>query len=102
MILNKNSKLKANVLQRHSENKADIYKGLQTPLITAINRCDNKHELVAEMLKENGLENTIEVRDDKTFKVYTMKGERVLSYLDAFLNGKKVIKYIRRQDNATS
>lgn len=99
MILKQDSKIKAHILKNHSENKADMYKGLQTPLITAVNKCENKHELVAQMLKENGLNNIVEARDDKTFSVVTMKGTRILSYFDAFFNGKKVIKYLRRQNN---
>lgn len=94
MVLSKQTKTDISILQR----EGDTFKGLKTPLVTAVARCNDKHLLVAQMLKENGLPNAVEPRDDKTFKVYTLKGARVLSYLDAFFNGKKVIKYIRRQD----
>lgn len=86
------------MLKTNNHKSTEAYKGLQTPLLVAVAKCENKHELVAQMLKENGLENSVEPRDDKTFSITTMKGVRVLSYLDAFFNGKKVIKYVRRQD----
>lgn len=94
MILNVNITHKARVL----DVKDEQFKGLKTPLITAINQCPEKHILVSEMLKENGLNLVVEARDDKTFTVYTLKGARVLSYLDAFFNGRKLIKYLRRQE----
>lgn len=94
MVISKDSKTQAKVLVI-----LENYKGLNTPLITAVTRCQDKHLLVEAMLKENGLSNVVEPRDDKTFTVTTMKGVRVISYLDAFFNGKKLIKYIKRQDN---
>lgn len=98
MVINKDANIKAGVLNKTYEN----FKGLKTPMVTAIQQCPDKHILIQAMLRENGINANVEPRDEKTFKVYTLKGERVLSYLDAFFNGKKVIKYIRRQENGAS
>lgn len=98
MIINKDIEVKVGVLNKTHED----FKGLKTPMVTAIQQCPDKHILIQAMLRENGINANVEPRDEKTFKVYTLKGGRVLSYLDAFFNGKKVIKYIRRQENATN
>lgn len=98
MIIKQDTQAKVGVLNKTYEN----FKGLKTPMVTAIQQCPDKHLLIQAMLRENGINANVEPRDEKTFKVYTLKGERVLSYLDAFFNGKKVIKYIRRQENGTN